>query len=75
MGFSVVKFLDGLVCGQIPGSAVVASPHELPPDWRVEFEERAAILEYDGGLPRWQADEQALQEITEQIRLDKTRKF
>ena len=35
---------------------------------RYEFEERAAILEYDGGLTREEADRQALQEIGERLR-------
>ena len=35
---------------------------------RYEFEERAAILEFDGGLSRDKADEQALSEII--VRLD-----
>ena len=35
----------------------------LPIDWRIEYEERAAILEYDGGLTREKADSQALIEI------------
>jgi len=40
---------------------------DLPMDWRIEFEERAAILEYDGGLSRNEADSQALHEIAERI--------
>jgi len=40
---------------------------DLPMDWRIEFEERAAILEYDGGLSRNEADGQALREIAERI--------
>ena len=36
---------------------------DLPGDWRCVFEERAAILEYDGGLSREEADRQALIEI------------
>ncbi len=36
---------------------------DLPMDWRIEYEERAAILEFDGGLTRDEADEQALSEI------------
>ena len=34
---------------------------------RYEFEERAAILEYDGGLSRDEADRQAVREITDRI--------
>jgi hypothetical protein len=45
----------------------ITSPADLPMDWRIEFEERAAILEYDGGLSRNEADSQALREIAERI--------
>ena len=43
-------------------------PWALPMEWRVEFEERAAILEYDGGFSREQAEEMALQEIRGRIK-------
>ena len=33
---------------------------DLDMDWRVEWEERAAIMEYDGGLPRERAEALAL---------------
>jgi hypothetical protein len=39
-------------------------PEDLPPDWRVEWEERAAVLEYDGGQPRERAEALALTEIS-----------
>ena len=35
---------------------------DLPSDWRVWFEERAAIMEYDGGLSRETAEAKALSE-------------
>lgn len=35
---------------------------DLPGDWRVWFEERAAIREYDGGLTREHAEAEALAE-------------
>ncbi|KPL25345.1 MAG: hypothetical protein AMJ75_01320 [Phycisphaerae bacterium SM1_79] len=41
----------------------ITCPYDLPMDWRIEFEERAAILEYDGRLTREMAEKQALQEI------------
>jgi len=41
---------------------------ELPPDWRVEFEERAAIREYDGGQLREHAEAEALREIVARMR-------
>jgi len=40
----------------------------LPMDWRIEYEERAAILEYDGGLSREAAEVKALREISERVR-------
>ncbi len=36
------------------------TPDTLPADWQVEFEERAAIMEYDGGLSRPEAERLAL---------------
>lgn len=47
---------------------VISSPGDLPMDWRIEFEERAAILEYDGGLPREKAEVLALREIFARIK-------
>jgi hypothetical protein len=48
--------------------AVISSPGDLPIDWRIEFEEQAAILEYDGGLAREEAEAEALREIAQRIR-------
>ena len=41
---------------------------DLPPDWRLEFEERAAIREYDGGQLREHAESDALVEIVARMR-------
>lgn len=41
---------------------------DLPPDWRLEFEERAAIREYDGGQCREYAEAEALREIVARMR-------
>ena len=43
------------------------SPEELDPDWRTEWEERAAIMENDGGLPREQADALALADVVRRM--------
>jgi hypothetical protein len=43
-------------------------PADLPGDWRQAWEERAAIREHDGGLPREQAEFLALKEILDQMR-------
>ena len=40
----------------------------LTPDQREAFEERAAILEYDAGLPRRTAERRALAEVVAQAR-------
>lgn len=40
----------------------------LTPDQREAFEERAAILEYDAGLPRRTAERRALVEVLAQAR-------
>ena len=39
----------------------------LPPDRRLEFEERAAIREYDGGQCRKDAEAESLREILDRI--------
>jgi len=41
----------------------IRSAEDLPPDWRIEYEERAAIREYDGNQPREYAEREALREI------------
>ena len=43
--------------------SLILGPNDLPGDWRVEWEERAAIMEYDGGLPRERAEAFALDDI------------
>ena len=42
----------------------IGCPADLAADWRVEWEERAAIRQYDGGQPREDAEIDALDEIT-----------
>ena len=63
-----LKIVKELVEGEYQRQ--ITSPYDLPMDWRVEFEERAAILEYDGGLSRDEADEQALREIWARMKRD-----
>ncbi|MGB2754681.1 MAG: hypothetical protein WBD75_02030 [Phycisphaerae bacterium] len=38
------------------------APEDLPPEWHILWDERAAIMEYDGGLPREHAEAQAMAE-------------
>jgi hypothetical protein len=59
--------LRALRAGKSPGIPI-ARLDDLSMDWRIEFEERAAILQYDGGLSRDEADQQALQEICERMK-------
>ena len=40
----------------------------LPHEWRCEFDERAAILEFDAGLPRDEAERQAATELSRPAR-------
>jgi hypothetical protein len=51
--------------GRADPAATVA---DLPPEWHVMWDERAAIVEYDGGLPRERAEALALADILEQMR-------
>jgi hypothetical protein len=44
------------------------TPADLPPDWHLAWDERAGIMEYDGGLPRKRAEAAALTEIQRQMR-------
>jgi hypothetical protein len=39
----------------------------LPADWHMIWDERAAIMEYDGGLPREQAEFLALRGVLQQM--------
>ena len=65
---SALERLRTLRAGQSLDHPVLTGIYELPMDWRIEFEERAAILEYDGGLSRDHADKRALTEILERIK-------
>ena len=49
-------------------NTVISSPDDLSVDWRIEYEERAAILQWDAGLARKDADRQAFDEILERIK-------
>ena len=49
---------------------LICSPYILIDEHglRYEFEERAAILQYDGGLSREEADKRAFSEILERVK-------
>ncbi len=40
-----------------------AAPDALPPDWHLLWDERAAVMEYEGRIPRERAEALALAEI------------
>lgn len=46
----------------------ILTPADLPADWYVLWDERAAVMEYDGGLPRERAEHLALVEVTALMR-------
>jgi hypothetical protein len=48
--------------------AINTTPADLPAEWFLMWDERAAIREYDGGLPRERAEALALAEILEKMR-------
>jgi hypothetical protein len=59
-----------LACkGEIIDALTVESltPADLPPDWHFFWDERAAIMEYDGGLPSECAEALALRDMLQQM--------
>jgi hypothetical protein len=75
MSYNAADFLAELFA-PTPAEADIRV-EDLDADWRVWFEERAAIMEYDGGLSRERAEAMALAEtirlMREQIENLKTR--
>lgn len=63
MKYNAVEFLNDLCFPDI-----LRSPEQLPLEWHYEWEERAAIMEHDGGLPRERAEALALKDILEEMR-------
>lgn len=47
---------------------VVDGPDDLPGDWRMDWEERAAVLEFDGGQAREHAEAEAMKEVLAAMR-------
>ncbi|MDD5658354.1 MAG: hypothetical protein PHF00_13975 [Elusimicrobia bacterium] len=64
--FDAKAFLEGLYRPAPPAWADLG-PDDLPGDWRMEFEERAAIKEFAGGLPREMAEAEALAETVAEM--------
>lgn len=45
----------------------VIGPDDLSVAWHIAWDERAAIMEYDGGLPRERAEAEAFKLILEEM--------
>jgi hypothetical protein len=58
--YDAAEFLDSLFQPADP------TPADLPAEWRVRWEERAGIVQFDGGLPRELAEHMALHDIANQ---------
>ena len=55
-----------------PFDVSTIGPDDLPGDWRCVFEERAAIMEYHGELPRELAEAKALAETVRLMEAEKS---
>jgi hypothetical protein len=49
---------------------LLSNPDDLHGEWRARFEERAAIMEYDGNMPRSQAEAKALEDTLQQMQAE-----
>ena len=65
---SALDRLRALRAGKSLDPPTLTDIDDLPMDWRIEFEERAAIMQIDGGLSRDEADRRAFKEILERIK-------
>ncbi len=50
-----------------PAAIAAITPDDLPPEWHFVWDERAAIMEYEAGLPRERAEVLALAEIRQRM--------
>lgn len=67
--YDAEEFLEGLFRPEAaPPGVPTVGPDDLPPDWRLFWEERAAIREYDGELPREHAEAAALADTLWEMR-------
>ena len=69
MSFNAVAFLEALTNPSVADADRILNLSDLPVALRVDWLERAAILENDGGLSREEADRQALDEIWYRYRI------
>jgi hypothetical protein len=69
MVYDAKEFLERLYRSvEGPPDMPALKPADLPAEWHLQWDERAAIMEADGGLPREQAEALALRDVLEQMR-------
>ena len=71
MAYDAATFLEGLFSPQPSRGAPDGDsvrPADLPLDWHFEWDERAAIMEYDGEMTRERAEARALTDILARMR-------
>jgi hypothetical protein len=73
MNYNLKDFLRGLFEPPQAGGAPDLTPADLPPEWHFAWDERAAIMEVDGKLPREHAEAVALADILTIMRRTGTR--
>jgi hypothetical protein len=61
--YNLKEFLRGLFNPPQAEHAQDLTPADLPPEWYLAWDERAAIMEADGRLPREHAEAAALADI------------
>ena len=73
MSYDAVEFLCGLYRPNAaetvePAPAQALTPGDLPVEWWELWDERAAIMEFDGNMPRERAEALALADIVERMK-------
>jgi hypothetical protein len=82
MSYNAAEFLHGLFrrsserpadgggadAGSVADDALDIVPSDLPSEWFCLWDERAAIMEYDGGVPRERAEAEALKDIMDRMK-------
>ena len=73
MSYDAVEFLCGLYRPDPaeavePDPAQALTPGDLPVEWWELWDERAAIMEFDGNMPRERAEALALADIVERMK-------
>jgi hypothetical protein len=60
--------VNALQAETLPDLPLAITPQDLPPEWHFLWDERAAIMEYDGGLNKEHAEAEALKDILRQMK-------